>query len=190
MSDIIIKNLYKSYENEKVLNNFNSIIKSNEFNIIVGSSGIGKTTLIRILMKLEKEDSGKIINIPKNISPVFQENRLLENLNIYENINFTNEKISHEEIDKELEKINLNNIGNKKIKELSGGMKRRVTILRAILKEADLYIFDEPFKEMDEEVYKMVIKYVKEKLSGKTVIFSTHNKEEIDYFKANKIEIV
>lgn len=190
MKNIRIENLNVSYGNLLVLNNFKAEIERGAFNIILGSSGSGKTTFLKVVMGLEKY-TGNIYNLDKmSLSAIFQENRLLEEYSIIDNINFVQKKdLSIEIIENEMKKIGLECSGNKIIKELSGGMKRRVAILRGLLFEADLYILDEPFKELDKDNYNLVISFVKDRLNGKTVLISTHNEEEIDYFNASTIRI-
>ncbi len=188
-NNIIVKNLTKYYDEELIFNKYNCEFKTNEYNIIMGSSGIGKTTLLHILMGIDNDYTGQIINIPKSISPIFQENRLLEDFTVYTNLKIVNDSIKEDEIDVELSRMGLEGIGNKKIRELSGGMKRRITILRAIMKNSEIYIFDEPFKELDESTYYIILKYIEEKLTNKTVILSTHRKEEIEFFNGNLISI-
>lgn len=189
MSRIILRNLNKSYNNFKILDNFSCEFEKNRFNIIVGSSGIGKTTLLNILMDLERLDSGIIEGMDKTVSPVFQENRLLERFSVYENISYVLDDFDLLEIDGYLEKVGLEGKGNKIVESLSGGMKRRVEILKGVLKESDIYIFDEPFKEMDEDTYRQTIEFVRDKLEGKTVIFTTHRMDEIQFFDGKLIRI-
>ena len=188
-NNIIVKNLTKYYDEELIFNKYNCEFKTNEYNIIMGSSGIGKTTLLHILMGIDNDYTGQIINIPKSISPIFQENRLLEDFTVYTNLKIVNDSIKEDEIDVELSRMGLEGIEKKKIRELSGGMKRRITILRAIMKNSEIYIFDEPFKELDESTYYIILKYIEEKLTNKTVILSTHRKEEIEFFNGNLISI-
>ena len=124
----------------------------------------------------------------KSISICFQENRLLENYSIKDNINFVQqENLPDSYIESELKKIGLDIDMNKKVCQLSGGMKRRIAILRCVLYDADIFILDEPFKELDEFNYNLTINYVKNKLLDKTVVFTTHNEKEINLFWANVI---
>ena len=101
----------------------------------MGKSGLGKTTLLRILMGLEKYDAGSIEGMEnKKISAVFQEDRLCENLSAVTNVAIVCEKnVTLQEIRKELENIGLSGSTEKPVKELSGGMKRRVAIIRSIM---------------------------------------------------------
>ena len=182
--DIVINNLKKRYNDKVVLNNFNYIFKEKAISFIMGTSGVGKTTLIKILMGLEQADDGKVIGISdKKISAVFQEDSLCENLSVLLNIKLVCENISHLEIEKCLELLDLKDCLHKRVKELSGGMKRRVAILRALLYDFDLLIMDEPFKGLDKETKIKVMNFVISKLENKSAIIITHEMEDIMYFK-------
>ena len=166
--------------NDEIFKNFSLEIETGKVTALMGKSGFGKTTLIRILMGLEKYDEGKITGLEnQKISTVFQEDRLCENLSAITNISIVCEKeTSIREISVELEKIGLKESQNKPVKTLSGGMKRRVAIIRCIMAKSDIIIFDEPLKGLDEITKKNVIRYLKEKIRGKTVIIVTHDIEE------------
>ncbi|HEY4544517.1 MAG TPA: ATP-binding cassette domain-containing protein, partial [Tissierellaceae bacterium] len=129
--DIEINNLNFGYDNLTIFENYNTKILSNRYNAVIGPSGCGKTTLLRILSGLEDKYSGHIKGMEnKKISICFQENRLLENYSIRDNINFVqNENLLDSYIKLELEKIGLDIDLNKKVSQLSGGMKRRIAIL-------------------------------------------------------------
>ena len=174
--NINIRNLTKKYGKKEIFKNFSLEIETGKVTALMGKSGFGKTTLIRILMGLEKYDEGKITGLEnQKISTVFQEDRLCENLSAITNISIVCEK---ETSIRELEKIGLKESQNKPVKTLSGGMKRRVAIIRCIMAKSDIIIFDEPLKGLDEITKKNVIRYLKEKIRGKTVIIVTHDIEE------------
>ncbi|MDD4725840.1 MAG: ABC transporter ATP-binding protein [Tissierellia bacterium] len=188
---IILKDITKSFDDLDVLKNFNGTIEDNEFNFIMGESGIGKTTLINILMGLEKPDFGEIVGMDDmNLSVVFQENRLLEDFDAITNLKLVaNKDTKDKEIVSLLRDLGLGDSLNKKVSQFSGGMKRRLAIGRALIHKADIYIMDEPFKGLDKNLYLKTIKYVKEKLEGKTVIIITHREEEYEIFGGNIIYI-
>lgn len=189
--DIIIKNLNKKYKDKVVFNNLNMLLKDKSISFIMGTSGVGKTTLIRILMNLEKADSGEIIGIKnKKISAVFQEDSLCENLSVLLNIKLVCENISVSEIENALEILHLKGCLNKRVRELSGGMKRRVAILRALLYDFHLLIMDEPFKGLDKETKIKVMDFVISKIKNKSAIIVTHNIDDVEYFKKHKELVV
>lgn len=187
--DITLKNLTKAFDEEVVLDGFNGVIKENQFTCIMGESGIGKTTLINIIMGLIKQDYGEISGLEgKRISAVFQEDRLCEDFDAITNIKLVARKDTMEqEIIEVLENLGLGDSLNKKVSLFSGGMRRRLAIARALVAESDIVIMDEPFKGLDKELYINTINYVKEKLEGKTVIVITHREEESSILEANNI---
>ena len=186
--DLRINNLCKSYGVNKVLHNFNETIIEGKTSFIIGKSGIGKTTLIRILLGLEQIDSGEIIGLDdKKISVVFQDNNLCENLSVLSNLKIVTDNIDENELNKNLKELEFEGKLFKKINELSGGMKRRIAILRALLVEFDLLIMVEPFKGLDFSTKKIVIEYIKKCIKGKTVVMVTHDIDDFEYFNDSRI---
>lgn len=192
---IKIDELNKSFGDTAVFKEFSAEFEDGSVTCIMGSSGIGKTTLLRILMGLEDYDDGRITGIEnKTMAAVFQEDRLCENLTVSANIRMTGGKdekgISEQEVVKYLEIIGMKDMAGKQISELSGGMKRRVAILRAVLADRDIVFFDEPLKGLDQETEKKVMETIVPLLSGKTVLWVTHREDEAAYFKnANMLKL-
>ncbi len=185
---IKIDELNKSFGDTAVFKEFSAEFEDGSVTCIMGSSGIGKTTLLRILMGLEDYDNGRITGIEnKTMAAVFQEDRLCENLTVSANIRMTGGKdekgISEQEVVKYLEIIGMKDMAGKQVSELSGGMKRRVAILRAVLADRDIVFFDEPLKGLDQETEKKVMETVVPLLNGKTVLWVTHREGEAAYFK-------
>lgn len=181
--ELIAKNICKSFGSKKVLYDFSHTFKSGEITAVMGASGCGKSTLLSILMGVLPPDSGEIL--PENgefkRSAVFQENRLCENLTAAANIRLvTGKRLTNAEIAAELAAVGLSGCENKLVRELSGGMKRRVALLRALLAEYDVLFLDEPFKGLDSETKGMVLDYTRRMTEGKTVILVTHDKTECD----------
>ncbi len=192
---IKIDELNKSFGDTAVFKEFSAEFEDGSVTCIMGSSGIGKTTLLRILMGLEDYDDGHITGLEnKTMAAVFQEDRLCENLTVSANIRMTGGKdekgISEQEVVKYLEIIGMKNMAGKQVSELSGGMKRRVAILRAVLADRDIVFFDEPLKGLDQETEKKVMETIVPLLSGKTVLWVTHREDEAAYFKnANMLKL-
>ena len=186
---IIFKDISKSYGNKIVLKNFNIDIREGQTTFVLGKSGSGKTTFSKIVLGLEKIDAGEISGLDgKKISVVFQEDRLMENMTIGSNFKMTvDSHINRKQIVEKMGKIGLFQPLETKISELSGGMKRRISILRAFLIEFDLIVMDEPFRGLDEETKEKVMNFVIQNIKGKTAIIITHNKDEVEYF-AEKIQ--
>lgn len=189
MSNIIVENLRKYYGDLKVLDDFSCVFKEGQWNIIVGRSGAGKTSLIRILMGLEMPDSGRIDGMKKEISPIFQENRLLEAFSVYDNIRYVAGDQREFRIDQVLYGLGLEDKKHSRVESLSGGMKRRVEIAKALLKDSSTYVFDEPFKDMDDTTYREVLDFSRKELEGKTVIMTSHRLEEVEFFQGRIIEM-
>ena len=180
MSNIVVKNLSKSYGANLVLDNFSTSFPQNEITCIMGQSGCGKTTLLNILMGLLSPDSGEIIGMTKKLAPIFQEDRLCEGFSISANIRLTSRQVIDDEVvAKHLSGVGLMGLEGKKICELSGGMKRRIAIVRAILSGNDIIIMDEPFKGLDETTRKITADYILNNSRNKTIIMVTHDSDEV-----------
>lgn len=188
---IEIKNLSKNFGKTKVLKNLNIKIKKNHITCIMGPSGTGKTTLINIMMNLIEADSGEINGLDSDsIGVVFQEDRLIEHLNAIENIYIVNNKTqSRENIRIQLRQVGLNKEDlEKPVKNLSGGMRRRVCIIRAILFDCKTIIMDEPFKGLDDSLKTDVINYLINNRNGRTILVITHDLNEVKELNAEIID--
>lgn len=176
-------NVRKVFGENVVLDGFSHEFSDGKTTAVLGRSGCGKSTLLNILMGLTSSDSGEVIRPEgSKISAVFQEDRLCENLTVSANIRLvTGKRFSKEEIAVELVKIGLEDCANKPVRTLSGGMKRRTALLRALLAEYDVLFLDEPFKGLDADTKRNVMRYCKEKINGKTVILVTHDMDECDF---------
>ncbi|MDD4111536.1 MAG: ATP-binding cassette domain-containing protein [Herbinix sp.] len=187
--DIKVDNICKSFNGQQVLDKVTMSFSEGLYTCIMGASGVGKTTLAYILMGLLEPDSGEITGLSdKKISAVFQEERLIEHWDAIKNIMLvSNKDVTKEKVERNLSKIGLTEYEGKPVKALSGGMRRRVAIVRAILSEYDVLLMDEPFKGLDEELKIQVINYVKENTKNKTLIIITHDKDEVAMLQANLI---
>ena len=187
--DIELIRLTKRYQQNLVLNEVSLSFQEGCINCLMGPSGIGKTTLMNIVMGLEQPDSGEIRGIKgKRIAAVFQEDRLIEHWDAIENVRLVCDKtVARKQVEQEFAKVDLTEYENKPVQALSGGMRRRVAIIRAMLFPSDLIIMDEPFKGLDMALKQRLIAYVKEKTKGKTVIIITHDMEEVQLLQANLV---
>lgn len=188
--NISLKHVNKSFGSLQVLNDLTLCFEEHKTSCIMGPSGCGKTTLLHILLGLHSIDSGEITGLEDKLpAVVFQENRLFEQQDAFTNIRAVCKRpLSNELLATEFDKIGLTDYNGKPVAELSGGMKRRVAILRALMADdSNLILMDEPFKGLDEALKLQVMQYVKEKTLGKTVIFVTHDKEEADALGAKLI---
>lgn len=187
--DIIASDICKSFGENRVLNNFSHIFREGSVTAVMGASGCGKSTLLSVLMGILPPDSGSVMR-PERVSAVFQENRLCENLTASANIRLvTGGRYSRGEIAAELEKTGLAGCEDKAVRELSGGMKRRAALLRALLAEYDALFLDEPFKGLDEGTKRLVMRYCKDSTQGRTVVIVTHDRAECEFMADEIIEL-
>jgi polar amino acid transport system ATP-binding protein len=172
-----IKNLTKSYD-RKIFDYFNIDI-GNGVTVIMGKSGIGKTTLLRCIAGLEKFEKGSIIKKTNNIGIVFQDFNLWETLSVKENIILAPKlKKKKYDLNSICKKLNIVNILNKYPNQLSGGEKQRVAIARTLITNPDLILLDEITSSLDKKNVKEIEDIIK-KLSkeNKSMIVVTHNIE-------------
>ena len=151
----------------------------------MGPSGVGKTTLLRILMGLTDIDGGYISDLSKvKKSAVFQEDRLCEDFTGLANVALVLKKNeSKEKAKNELLAVNIpEDEWKKQVSEYSGGMKRRVAIVRCMISDSDLIFMDEPLRGLDEDTKEMVVQYINRKRNGRTLVMVTHDKEDIQRF--------
>lgn len=185
---IEVKNISKSFGEKTVLQNVSFKIEKGECVALMGKSGVGKTTLLRIIAGLDKADSGEVIIQPDTKKTfVFQENRLLEHKSVLENI------LAVAPDEKRalyfLERTKLLPDKDKKAGLLSGGMKRRLSIARALAFGGDIYYLDEPLRELDENTLNEITALIKEEIQDKTAILITHDESTADILDARIIRL-
>ena len=167
-----------------VLKELNLSIKKDKITVILGRSGCGKTTLLRLIAGLESVSLGEI-NFKKQakIGFVFQEPRLMPFLNVYENIVFALKKheIDEVKIDRLISMIGLSDFKFAAVSQLSGGMSSRVSLARVLAYEANLILMDEPFASLDAFTRASMQAEILKLQAGKTIIFVTHNVDEALY---------
>lgn len=178
------------FDENEVLKNLNLTISPGEVVGIMGASGIGKTTFLKTLLGLLKPTKGRIKGLEnQRFSAVFQEDRLCEDFDAITNVQMVlPTSVTDRQIEEEFKKVALTEYQNKPVSQLSGGMKRRVAIVRAVMAMSDVLILDEPLKGLDENLKQQVIFYIKENITGKTVILVTHDKSEIEAFQARLLK--
>ena len=182
--DIKAEKLVKKFGDQIVLNEFTYRFKEHGTTCIMGQSGCGKTTLLNILLGLLEPDSGRVTGVPEHVAAVFQEDRLCENLSGEANIRLVLPRAAAGEVPKAMKAVGLEDAFGRPVRELSGGMRQRVSILRALLSGAELIVMDEPLKGLDEATRERTASYIMEKAKGKTLIIVTHDKWDIETFHA------
>lgn len=186
---INFKNVTFAYKGskEKILENFSLNIEKGERVWISGASGKGKTTVLRLIMGLEKPSKGvvEILNGAR-ISAVFQEDRLIPFVSVKKNIAlFSNE----EKAGRLLSELGLEGYQDMAVDSLSGGMKRRVAVARALSREFDILILDEAMNGLDAETEEKTAAVIDKYCKDKTVIFVTHHGEQANRLCTRQIEI-
>ncbi len=185
-----LKNICKSFGENEVLRDISLVIPKGSRVLISAPSGRGKTTLLRIMMGLEKPDSGEIINSPRSRAAVFQEDRLPDEFTPVNCVKMTAARgVTKENIRKHLGLVGLEGHLDKPVSQLSGGMRRRVAIVRAVMSGADTVYFDEPFTGLDEDTKKRVIDYILTDCEGRTLIFVSHCPDDAALLNAKEIRI-
>ena len=197
MSSVVLKNLVKSYDGKKnIIDNINLEIKDKEFIVLVGSSGCGKSTILRLISGLEQITSGEILiddkvvnnKHPKDrdIAFVFQSYALYPHMSVYDNIAFglKMRKFSKEYIDEKVKEVakslNLEELLNRKPRQLSGGQRQRVALGRAIVRNPKVFLMDEPLSNLDANLrvqMRSEIKKLHQTLQT-TFIYVTHDQTE------------
>lgn len=177
---IIIRNLSKSYGDKKVLCALNAEMPDTGYVAILGSSGVGKTSLLRLISGLEKPDEGEIIftysETPK-ISMVFQEDRLFPHLSARDNVALVGDDRANDlkQADILLTQLGLGDCICQRAAELSGGMKRRVALARSLLYGGQIYLLDELFTGLDDHTLYRVTKALDLLSETALVIFVSHD---------------
>ena len=157
---IEVKNLIKTFDDKRIIDDVSFKVESGETLAIVGFSGSGKSTILKLICGLLTPDSGEIITSEGDIAMVFQYSALFDSLNVADNIAFAlherkdlRNKYSEKEItnivSEKLELVGLKGIENKFPSELSGGMQKRVSFARAIVTEPKSILYDEPTAGLD-----------------------------------------
>lgn len=183
-----LQNISKSFDGLPVLRNLNLSFHQGQCYCLMSPSGSGKTTLLRILMGLEQPDQGMVLAGGKpqdmnslTVSAVFQEDRLCESFSPIENVSMcAGRSIKTPRIKWELARLLPEECLNRPVSTLSGGMKRRVAVIRALLTPSRILLMDEPFTGMDDELKRNVISYIREKQDGRLLILSTHQEEDVE----------
>ena len=180
-----VRNVTKYFGKKKVLDNISFNVYKNEVLLIIGFSGTGKSTILKLICGLEKPDSGQVILKTSHIGMVFQGAALFDSMNVFDNVAFplaySNTKVPPNQIkEKVLEKLRLVGLAgmeNLRPDELSGGMKKRVSFARTIINDPDIILYDEPTSGLDPVVSNIVVDYIlklQQELHASSVLV-THN---------------
>ena len=182
-----IQNLNLNFKGKKLFNNLNFDILENTSSALLGTSGVGKSTLLRCIADLEIENitSGKIVlKEGTNIAWLSQENSLypwlsiLDNIQLYHHLKGTKTKQTLQKAKELLSQVNMSEHCDKKTYELSGGQKQRIALARTLMQEANLILMDEPFSALDAITKIQLQDLTCQLLKNKTVVLVTHDPQE------------
>lgn len=186
-----LTNVCKYFESLTVLKDFSLKIEDNEIAAITGPSGCGKTTLLNIISGIIPADSGSIKNSHSKTGYVFQEDRLLPWLSVWDNIKLVNTKQKPDQIQFLIDLVGLKGFEKALPSQLSGGMKQRCSIARALNYGATLLLLDEPFTGLDAPLRNKLVADLKQinKQRNTTILLVTHHLEEAELLDARIIEL-
>lgn len=194
MRDICVKNLTCSYEQKTIFDNFDVTFEQGKINVILGGSGVGKTTLLNAIAGI-KSYEGQIEGCEGGVSYIFQKDRLIPSISVYKNLDLILKGVVKDKaerkrmIEQTAVDLEISDILKSLPSEISGGQAQRVSMARAFLYPSDVMLLDEPFKALDTALKTRLIKQfaaLQEK-KNKTVVFVTHAIDECllladDYF--------
>lgn len=194
MRDICVKNLTCSYEQKTIFDNFDVTFEQGKINVILGGSGVGKTTLLNAIAGI-KSYEGQIEGCEGGVSYIFQKDRLIPSISVYKNLDLILKGVVKDKaerkrmIEQTAVDLEIFDVLKSLPSEISGGQAQRVSMARAFLYPSDVMLLDEPFKALDTALKTRLIKQfaaLQEKKS-KTVVFVTHAIDECllladDYF--------
>ncbi len=196
MAELVFKNLKKQYGTNTVVQDFNLTIHDKEFIVLVGPSGCGKTTTLRMIAGLEDISSGEMFingrlvndveSKDRDIAMVFQSYALYPHMSVFENMAFGLQlrKVRRDEIDRRVQEaariLCIDHLLHRKPKELSGGQRQRVALGRAIVREPQVFLMDEPLSNLDANLrvqMRAEIAKLRHRLEA-TVVYVTHDQTE------------
>ena len=200
-SIIKVSNLSKKYDELAILDDFSLEVKQGEMVAILGESGCGKTTLLRIIAGFVKEDKGqvylngllmndKIAPNERNVAMVFQEPTLWNHMSVLKNIAYGMNTKNNEKIFSIMENLGINGLEKRYPEELSGGQAKRVALARALASDKEILFLDEPLSNIDSDTKEKILRYIEKDFKGrKTILYVTHNRDEADFFGCRQVKM-
>ena len=198
MSNVVLRleNIHKTFDGEAILKGINLTVEEGEFITLLGASGCGKTTTLRIIAGLEQAEQGTVwlngqditglVPNKRDVNTVFQNYALFPHMTVAENIGYglkirkKSKAEIKEKVEKMLELVQLEGFGNRRPDQLSGGQRQRVAIARAVINEPKVLLLDEPLGALDLKLRRQMqleLKRIQKRL-GITFIYITHDQEE------------
>ena len=189
--EVCARHLSKSYQNRPVLLDVSLTVQPGERCALMAPSGMGKTTLFRLLLGLETAEQGNIQTA--SAGAVFQENRLIESLSPIENVRLALPPLPRADTQAELFSILSSLLPaeslTRPVSTLSGGMKRRCALARALLSPSEILILDEPFTGLDEDTKKQAVQFIETWQKGRPLLFSTHDPKDVLLLQARLLPV-
>ncbi len=196
MGQLEVQNLVKSYGSKDVIANISFSVRDGEFFVLLGPSGGGKSTILKVISGIEKADSGRILladrditNIPprdRNVGMVFQDYGLYPHMNVFENIAYGLEARGMPKaeiatrVKESADRLGLTPLIDRVIVDLSGGEQQRVSLARALAKNAEVYLFDEPISNLDPKLRAQARRDIVmlHRMKQKPSLYVTHDQNE------------
>lgn len=174
-----LEHVYLSFDGKPVLTDFSVIFPRGRITALTGPSGCGKSSVLRLLAGLQRPDRGSV-QLDGRVSYAFQEPRLLPGVSALDNVNLVlgDTKKTLSLAQSWLEAVGLEADQGKTPEQLSGGMRQRVSLVRALAYGGEVFLLDEPFAALDADRKQAMMALVREKTAGKTVILVTHDSAE------------
>lgn len=186
---VVVSGLCKAYGERQILQDYSMTMEVNRRYVLMAPSGAGKTTFLKILTGLDNADAGTITGIPERVGMVFQEDRLCEDYDVICNIMLGTTCADVEQVRREAAGILPADCLYQPVRELSGGMRRRAALLRAVLSGAEMLILDEPFTGLDVENRERTAAYLLDHLGGRTLLVTTHREEDAELLRGTRVSL-
>ncbi|HFI0618229.1 TPA: ABC transporter ATP-binding protein [Streptococcus suis] len=198
---ITLENISKNYDEKQILKSISLKAADGQTLAVVGESGCGKTTLLRIIAGLEKSDTGTIeidgIQMNENVDPherniamVFQDATLWNHMTVKRNITFGMKKVEESKVLDIAKAFGIDTLLNRYPEEISGGQAKRVSLVRALVSDKSILLLDEPLSNLDKETREEVLAYMKNNVCGKkTMLYVTHDENEVTYLDCEVIRL-
>lgn len=179
---ITFDHVTKKYGEKTVFENLSMQFAENAVTVLMAPSGYGKTTLLRLVLGLEQPDEGKLLGCPTVCAAVFQEDRLCGAISAVANLALVCDEPRETLAQLLLEAGLARDALLRPAVSLSGGEARRVAILRALVAKADLLVFDEPLKGLDEEARERMLELIAKYRRGRTLLWVTHDSRDAEFW--------